>query len=210
MKRRCVVWCFFSWALPKQWEVLVWEIHLPQAQTPRRFPGKPLCALAARWRVPEGQIGAALAGGETRGGLFSQRRFLAARAAPAHTSLIFGSTKMLQLRPAAPGGRGKAELIPRSLCRHEGMELALFSNRLPSTALSYSPISKRAQKPRRQLHQGMLSPEERYWSPLFPSTIRRSLHKDSLFLLLWLGPIWPERSPYSKQWTSSSADKTNH
>lgn len=131
MKRRYVVWClFFSGPYQSNerfWQC-IWEIHLPQAQTPRRFPGRPLCAHGDVSH--KGQLWAAPAGAETRGGLFSQRCFLAAQAAPARTSLIFGSTKMFRFWPAAPGGRGKAELIPRSVCRDEGMELTLFSNPL--------------------------------------------------------------------------------
>lgn len=113
-----------------------------------------------------------------------------------------------QLQPASPGGRARAGLIPRSVCGGEGMELTLSSNLLPSTASTYSLISN-VLKSQAGSFTRAHSPKERYWSSLFSTTIRRSLHKDSLFLLLWFAPIWPERSPYSEQWTSSSADKTN-
>lgn len=44
--------CFFFFPWPDQRNEMfwkwTWEIHLPQAQTPRSFPGKALCVHAAR------------------------------------------------------------------------------------------------------------------------------------------------------------------
>lgn len=128
-----------------------WEIQLPQAQTPRRFPGKPTGIQGVSGK---GQLWAR--GTETRGGLFSQRHFLAAWGAPAHTSLMLGRTVMLLTPTCFP------RLISHSVCRDEGMELALFSNRLPSPVPSFqtwyrkhgyrNPDSRHARKPGRQLH----------------------------------------------------------
>lgn len=209
---------FFSLARSKEWDVLEVDLGDPPSSgsNTQEFSWKgSLCtrctAVAGMYlRRERSELWAAVSGRETRGGLFSQGRFLAAWRAPAHTSLTFGSTKMLAT-PTRFSTQGRASWAHPLLGLRRWRDGAdLVFKLIPIHCTELLPDFKCTQKPGQQLHQGTLSPEERYWSPLFLTTIRRSLHKDSLFLLLWLAPIWPVRSPYSEQWTSSSADKTNH
>lgn len=87
----------------------------PSLNQPGGFPESPLalcCTVVALGVSGKGQLWAT--GTETRGGLFSQRHFLAAWGAPAHTSLMLGRAVMLSTPTCFPW------LIPHSVCRDEG------------------------------------------------------------------------------------------
>lgn len=208
-KEECGLVFVFFWALPKQSEVLA--VHLGDP------PSSGSDTQEVSWKAPLCTCCTVTCPRRDRSELLLQAQTHGEVSSPEGASWQPGQLQLLHhLSLVAPGCSDSDPLPQVGEVKLSHPSLRLWRRRdgadfiFKSTALSYSLISKCTQKPRRQLHQGMLSPKERNWSPLFPSTIRRSLHKDSLFLLLWLGPIWPERSPYSKQWTSSSADKTNH
>jgi len=177
----------------------------PSSST-QEVPGKPGRVHGPCPRRDRSEPWAAAPGWGARGGLLSQRHLWAARA---RTSPAPGSTALLSAPTRFPPRESwsQAHPSPRSRGWRDGADLVFQSP--PIHCAEWLPDFKRTQKPGRQPHQGTRSPEERYWRPLFPTTVRRSSHNDSLFLLLWLAPIWPARSPYSKQWASSSADKTN-
>lgn len=108
-------------------------MQLPQAQAPRRFPGKPAGVCAAQpcsgcvWDSSEPQA--------EKAGEVSAPQALLGSLRSSSSCIRLGRTVMLSTPACFP------RLIPHSVCRDEGVELALFSNCLPSPAPSYSLIS---------------------------------------------------------------------
>lgn len=120
----------------------IWEIQLPQAQTPRRFPGKPsgLCA-AQRW--PGVWEGTAL-GHRQR----NQGRSLLPEALLGSTYITYAWQNCDAINP-----NKLPWLIPHSVCRDEGKDgagLVFRSPPIPCTQLL--PDFTHAQKPGQQLH----------------------------------------------------------
>lgn len=99
--------------------------------------------------------------------------------------------------PLPPVGE-QAGLIRRSICEDEGTVLTSFLHRLPSTAPSYSDF-KPYSKARLAASPGHAISQRLLLKPIVPDYNMKVFTQRFLFLLLWLAPIWPVRSPYSEQ-----------